>query len=481
VSRPPIGRRTILRAAGAAALLTVTGCAAGGREPFTLGVASGDPTPDGVVLWTRLATDPLAPDGLGGLGGRRTQVEWQVARDDRFAHVVAAGSTWTGPERGHAVHVEVGGLAPGRPYAYRFRAGGAVSPAGRTRTTPPPGALTALTMCVASCAQYEHGFHTAYRRLAEDEPDLIVHLGDYIYEEAPGAYRVPGGSVRLHAGPECRTLADYRQRWAQYHADPDLQAAHAAAPWLAVYDDHEVADDWAGEQPALPDPGFAARRAAGLAAHRENLPLRAAPTLYRRSAWGALATVHLLDTRRYRDPARTSILGPGQERWLTAGLAASGARWDVLAQQVFFSHLAEPARFGNPDSWDGYGASRDRVVDAWSAAGVRNAVVLTGDVHSHWGADVHRRPDDPVVAGTELVTTSISSGGDGTDEQSPLVALNPHVRYQADRRGHLRVRLTPDALRADFRVLPHVSRPGAPVTTGASFTVTDRAPGLHRA
>ncbi|MGE3288987.1 MAG: alkaline phosphatase, partial [Pseudonocardia sp.] len=242
----------------AAALLVLAGCAAG--DPFTLGVASGDPTPDGVLLWTRLATDPLAPDGLGGLGARRTDVQWQLAEDDRFARVVASGTATTGPERGHAVHVEVAGLSAGREYFYRFRAGGALSPAGRTRTTPAPGSLTPLTVCVASCAQYEHGYYTAYRHLAQDAPDLVLHLGDYIYEEAPGAYRVASGSVRLHTGGEARTLADYRVRHAQYRSDPDLQAAHAAAPWLAVYDDHEVADDWAGDRPAVPDPGFAARR-----------------------------------------------------------------------------------------------------------------------------------------------------------------------------------------------------------------------------
>lgn len=455
----------------AAALLTVARCSS---DPFTLGVASGDPTPDGVVLWTRLATDPLAPDGLGGLGGRRTEVQWQLAQDERFARVVATGTATAAPERGHAVHVEVAGLAAGREYFYRFRADGALSPVGRTRTTPAPGSLAPLTACVASCAQYEHGFYTAYRRIAEEAPDLVLHLGDYIYEEAPGAYRAASGSVRRHAGGEARTLADYRVRHAQYHCDPDLQAAHAAAPWLAVYDDHEVADDWAGERPAVPDPDFPARRAAGLQAYRENLPLRPSTTLYRRVAWGALATFHLLDTRRYRTPG--DLLGAAQERWLTDGLAASGARWDVLAQQVFFARLAEPARPGNPDAWDGFPASRDRVADA--LAGVRNAVVLTGDVHSCWAADVRRRWDapSPVVA-SEIVTTSVTSGGDGSEIGSPLLALNPHVRYFADRRGHVLARFTPEQVTAEFRTLPYVSRPGAAVTTTARFAVADGRPG----
>lgn len=465
-----VGRRALL---GAAVLLPLAGCAA--RDPFTLGVASGDPTPDGVVLWTRLATDPLAPDGLGGLGQRHTDVEWQLAADERFARVVAAGTVPTGPERGHAVHVDVAGLAAGREYFYRFRANGALSPAGRTRTTPAAGQSPPLTVCVASCAQYEHGFYTAYRHLAQERPDLVVHLGDYIYEEAPGAYRVASGSVRLHAGPEARTLADYRLRHAQYRSDPDLQAAHAAAPWLAAYDDHEVADDWAGDRPGLPDPDFPARRAAGLRAYYENLPLRASDVLYRRTPWGALATLHLLDTRRHRTPG--DILGPQQERWLADGLAASSARWDVLAQQVFFAPLAEPTRPGNPDAWDGHPASRDRVTDA--LAGVRNAVVLTGDVHSHWVADVHRRPGGPVVA-SELVGTSISSGGDGSDARPALLDLNPHVRYFADRRGYLRVRFTPEEVRADLRTVPYVSRPGAAVATAATFAIADGRPGPVR-
>lgn len=504
----PLQRRTLLRAA----VLAATGCSAGplrgAADPFTLGVASGDPAPDGVVLWTRLAPDPLSPDGLGGLGGRRTDVAWEVAEDERFARVVRSGVAATGPERGHAVHVELRGLGPGREYFYRFRAGGALSPTGRTRTAPEPSATPPLTICVASCAEYEHGWFTAYRRLAEEEPDLVLHLGDYLYEVAPGAYVAPSGNVRAHAGGEARSLADYRLRHAQYRTDPDLRAAHAVAPWLVVWDDHEVADDWAGEVPAVPDTAFRERRAAGLRAYWENMPLREAARpvgpdarLYRRVGWGALATFHLLDTRQYRDdqvcpgcPTDTvrTLTGAAQERWLAEGFAMSTARWEVLGQQVFFAGLdgePGPARGVNPDAWDGYPGSRDRVVDAWTAAGVRNAVVLTGDVHAHWAADVRRRwphppgpdPAAPVV-GTELVTTSITSGGDGSDAvPAAVLAENPHVRFHADRRGYLRARLTPDELRADFRVLPYVSRPGAPVQTRGTFVVTDGTPGAQQA
>jgi alkaline phosphatase D len=513
----------VLRAGLAAgALLALPGCVtpasgrdSGGRgSPFTLGVASGEPAPDGLVLWTRLATDPLAEDGLGGLGTGRHDVEWELATDERFARVEQRGVLSTGPEVGHSVHVELGGLQPGREYHYRFRALGELSPAGRTRTAPAPDASAPLTMCFTSCAQYEHGYFTAYTRIAEEEPDLVLHLGDYLYEEAPGAYALAGGSVRAHAGPETVTLADYRRRHAQYRSDLDLQAAHAVAPWAVVWDDHEVEDDWAGSHRDVPEhpPGpFPPRRAAAFQAYWENMPLRAAQRprgvdlqLYRRLRWGRTATFHLMDTRQYRDdqvcgrnnqdcaertdPAR-SMPGTAQERWLADGLRASTTRWDVLAQQVFFSQMDQtpgPGRGFANDVWDGYPASRDRVVDSWLAAGTRNPIVLTGDIHSHWAADIRRRWDDPTAptVGTELVTSSISAGGDGSEstEQSPrLLAENPHLRFFSNRRGYVRTRFTDTELTADFRVLPYVQRPAAPAETRATFVIEDRRPGLRSA
>jgi alkaline phosphatase D len=515
-------RRTVLRAGLAAgALLALPGCVtsasgrgSGGRgSPFTLGVASGEPAPDGVVLWTRLAIDPLAEDGLGGLGTGRHDVEWELATDERFARVEQRGEVSTGPEVGHSVHVELGGLQPGHEYHYRFRALGELSPAGRTRTAPAPDASAPLTMCFASCAQYEHGYFTAYTRIAEEEPDLVLHLGDYLYEEDPGAYKLPGGSVRQHVGRETVTLADYRRRHAQYRSDTDLQAAHAVAPWVVVWDDHEVEDDWAGftrDVPEYPPGPFPPRRAAAFQAYWENMPLRSAQRpngqnlqLYRRIGWGATATFHMLDTRQYRDdqacgeqldcaartdPAR-SLPGSAQERWLAEGLRGSRTRWDVLGQQVFFAQLdlvPGAGRGFNNDVWDGYPASRDRVVDSWVAAGIRNPVVLTGDIHSHWAADIRRRWDDPEAptVGTELVTSSISAGGDGsetTDTSPGLLAENPHIRFFNNRRGYVRTRFTDTELTADFRVLPHVQRPGAPAETRATFVIEDRRPGLQSA
>ncbi len=520
--RQSMARRSVLVGAAAGlGAVTLAGALPGGAlaqpargrlaDPFTLGVASGDPAPDGFVIWTRLAPDPLADDGMGGMPARGYDVAWEVAEDDRFARIARRGTAAARPDGDHAVHVELGGLPPGREYFYRFSVDGHVSPSGRTRTAPNPGVLgEGLTMCFASCSQYEHGWFTAYRRLAEEEPDLILHLGDYQYEYTKQDYVAPGGNVRDAAGPETVTLANYRQRHAQYKTDPDLQAAHAAAPWLVVWDDHELDNNWADEVPENHQPNFLDRRAAAFQAYYENMPLRRASVprgidllLYRRIDWGRMATFHMMDTRQYRDdqpcgdefntdcaqrtdPAR-SITGAEQEAWLLDGFRRSTSRWDVLGQQVFFSQVdftPGPERGFNPDAWDGYVGNRDRVVAG--LRDVRNAVVLTGDVHAHWAAEVTERFDDPSspAVGTELVATSITSGGDGSEtrEDTPAtLAENPHVKFYNNRRGYVRTRFTAQEMRADFRVVPYVSRPGAPAQTRASFVVPDREPGLNPA
>ncbi len=392
-------------------------------------------------------------------------VDWQVADDERFSRVRASGRTRTGPADGYAVHVEVHGLPAGGTFFYRFGALGSLSRTGTTRTAPPPGAMAPLTIASASCANYEHGFFTAYRH-----------------------------------------------RYALHHADPDLQAAHAAAPWVSVFDDHEVANNWAGAHAETPQRDFLARRAAAFRAWYENTPVRLAqrpqgPSVqcFRRLAWGATATFHLLDTRQYRDvqacgdaypstcaqrsdPGR-SLTGGAQERWLVDGFRTSRARWDVLAQQVFFSQLdlvPGPPRGFNEDSWDGYPVERDRIVEAWQQARVRNVVVLSGDIHTHYVADVHARYGDPTspVVGTELVSSSITSEGDGADHAAKVteaLAENPHIHYGIDRRGYVTARFTPDGMRATVRVVDRVSTPGAPIRTAARFTVADRTPGLRSA
>jgi alkaline phosphatase D len=502
--------------AGATALPGVPALAAARRrtvgDPFTLGVASGDPTPDGVVLWTRLAVDPLAEDGHGGMPSRDLPVQWELATDQRMRNIVRRGTTTARRTSAHAVHVLLHGLEPGREYHYRFRTGAHVSPLGRTRTAPHPRSAVPFTMAVASCAQYEHGWFTAYRRLAQDQPDLVLHLGDYFYEYEARDYVVEGGNVRDHAGPETTTLAGYRQRHAQYKADLDLQTAHAVAPWIPVWDDHELDNNWADEIPEDEQTRteFLARRRAAFQAYYENMPLR--PTskpagidlqLYRRLRWGRLTTFHMLDTRQYRsdqacgdgwdadcaerlDPAR-SITGRRQERWLLDGLAASDSTWDVLGQQVFFAQrdrVAGPGSEFSMDGWDGYKASRDRILRGMRDRAVQNPVVLTGDVHTHWANELKADFDDPgsPTVGVELVTSSITSGQDGADEVNgaeTVLPENPHIKFASNRRGYVRAHVTAREMHVDFRSLLRVSQPGAPAYTQASFTVEAGEPGLQ--
>jgi alkaline phosphatase D len=483
-------------------------------DPFTLGVASGDPDHTGFVIWTRLAQTPLAEDGMGGMPLRTFPVMWQVYADERCRRVVRAGIAEATPQWGHSVHVEVDGLSPDRDYWYRFRTGPYLSPTGRARTTPRPSSFGGpMTMAFVSCAQYEHGYFTSYRRLAEDHPDLVLHLGDYQYEYTRDTYTIPGGNVRDHEGPETETLAGYRQRHAQYKADLDLQAAHAAAPWLVVWDDHELDNNWADEvpeNPAVPQPNFLARREAAFRAYYENMPLRRASIphgidmqLYRRIRWGRLATFHMLDTRQFRDdqgcgdgyddcpeavdPAR-SITGAEQEAWLLDGFRESQAQWDVIGQQVFFAQRdnnAGPAKVTSQDAWDGYVASRQRITRGWVDAGVRNAVVLTGDVHAHWASDLKLDYDDPTgrSVGSELVTSSISTGGDGADSEPgahPYLTINPHLKFYNNQRGYVLTRIERDAMTADFKVLPYVRTPGSEAYTRATFVVEDRVPGVQQ-
>lgn len=521
----PLSRRSFLVAGGlTAGVLAAPGIAqaaprprtAAPGDPFTLGVASGDPAPDGFVLWTRLALDPHADDGLGGMPSKPVQVKWEVAADERFKRIERRGIATARPEAAHSVHVELKGLRHGRDYWYRFRTGNHVSPVGRALTAPRADSFgPALTMAFVSCAQYEHGYFTSYRRLAEDHPDLVLHLGDYQYEYKKGVYVASGGNVRDHDGPETVTLANYRQRHAQYKADTDLQAAHAAAPWLVVFDDHEVENNWAGY---IPEDGsdtptyeaFRARRAAAFQAYYENMPLRRSSIphgpdmqIYRRVRWGRLANFHMLDTRQFRDDQgcgdgykdcpeaadpKRSITGAAQEKWLIDGFRKSTARWDVLGQQVFFAqrdNTAGPVKKTSMDAWDGYVASRDRITKGWVDAGVRNPVVLTGDVHAHWASDLKANYDDPdsATVGSELVCSSISTTGDGADSDpasQPFLAINPHLKFYNNQRGYVLTRIGKEEMKADFRTVASVRTPGSPVSTKATFVIEDRVPGVKQ-
>ncbi|MEX2172883.1 MAG: alkaline phosphatase D family protein [Pirellulaceae bacterium] len=474
--------------------------------PFALGVASGDPWPTGVVLWTRLAPQPLAG---GGMGEEAVEVGWEVAEDEGFTKIVRHGKTTAVPDWAHSVHVEVEGLAPARTYFYRFHAAGEASPIGRTRTTPPADSLPEkLRFAFASCQHYETGYFTPYEHMVKDDLDLVVHLGDYLYEG-----KATQNSVRQHVGPEIESLADYRNRHAQYKTDPALQAAHAAFAWLVTWDDHEFDNNCAGaisEQPNVRSEDFLQRRARAYQAYYEHMPLRRTSLpqgpdmqLYRRIVFGRLAEFFVLDTRQYRsdqpcgdgkkrqcaealDP-RQSLLGDGQEKWLRDGMSRSTGRWNVLAQQVMMARVDRTAGDEiaySMDQWPGYEMNRRRLLKFFDERKISNPVVLAGDIHSNWANDLIADFDelDSKVVATEFVGTSISSGGDGTRQPRDLdrlLAENPFVKFHTAERGYIRCTATPGQWRSDYQAVEYVTRPGAPAITRASFVVEDGKPGLQ--
>ncbi|MEU9602764.1 alkaline phosphatase D family protein [Streptomyces sp. NPDC048109] len=525
-----LGRRRFLTVtAAAAALAFTTNLPARGavaaperaaritKDPFTLGVASGDPLPDSVLLWTRLAPEPFLEDG--GMGTERVTVEWEVALDEYFAGVLFRGTADAHAEYNHSVHVDVKGLTPGTVYYYRFRAGAWLSPAGRTRTAPAAGSATAsLKLAAVACQAYMDGYYTVLRHVAEDDVDVVFHLGDYLYEYAVNS----AGGERHYTdvtlpdvfNRETMTLADYRLRYSLYKTDEDLRAAHARHPFVVAWDDHETENNYAGSIPEndIPPSEFLLRRAAAYRAYWENQPLRAAQLpqgpdarLYRRLQWGTLAQFDILDTRQYRsdqayddrphapgaesdDPART-ITGTAQEQWLLDGWKASTALWNVMPQQVCFSQrkfdvTADAAL--SMDAWDGYRASRDRVVAGAKAAGVDNWLILTGDVHVGYALDVKEDFDDPgsATVGTEVTCTSVASGRDGVEKPANwdlYMRANPHMKFYNGRRGYVRAELGRRATHLDFRTVSAISTPGAAVTTAGSFVTEAGEPGLKPA
>ncbi|MBM3532513.1 MAG: alkaline phosphatase [Alphaproteobacteria bacterium] len=519
-----LSRRGLLKGASASALLAALMPATSrsvwanpvfAAYPFPLGIASGDPLPDGVVIWTRVAPDPL---NGGGMPMRAVPVGWEVAADERFRTVVRKGEALARPELGHSVHVEVGGLEPARPYWYRFRVGQELSPAGRTRTAPAPGASPAmLRFANAGCQRYEDGYFTAFAHLAKENLDFVFHYGDYIYE-----YRernTPLRRAREVRGDETYTVVDYRNRYAIYKLDADLQAAHAAHPFLASYDDHEVDNNWAGAiseedgseafPHAVPPEYFALRKQMALNAWYENMPVRKAQlprgpeiAAYRRLRYGRLAEINILDTRQYRDdqpcndgvktpcPAvdnpNAQILGPDQERWLFDGLARSDVAWNILAQQVPVMRRdlapSDPPQI-SMDKWDAYPAARDRLFRHLETVKVRGLVALAGDVHNAWAGDLKADFRNPasVTLGTEFIAASIATTGDGFDIDElrrTQVERNPHVKYFNNRRGYSVHEATADRMTVNFRAVDYVTRPGAPLVTKASYAVENAKPGV---
>jgi alkaline phosphatase D len=480
--------------------------------PFRLGVASGDPTPNGVSLWTRLAPEPLVAGG--GVPSKDIRVRWEVATDSRFRRVVKSGSASAMPELGHSVHVDVNGLRSGREYFYRFLTGGDESPTGRTKTAPDShDHVDDLAFAFASCQKWDDGFYTAYRHLADEDVDLVVHLGDYIYEYGVGSGGVRDATVPDSFAEECFTLDRYRLQHSLYKTDQDLQEVHRLFPWMVTWDDHEVDNDYSGIFPEFENtsPEFLARRAAAYQAYFENMPVpvsaqpkKGGVQLYRRLKYGDIADFNLLDTRQYRtdnpcgdgeqapcdagfDPAAT-MTGDEQERWLVRGLDRSRARWNVIAQGVLMGQLkhdADGGRFWN-DSWDGWPGQRARLLGRIADAEVRNPVVITGDWHSTFVNDLkadYANPDAPVVA-TEFAGTSISSNGDCIcygPYYGPMIPFNPDIKFfDGDRRGYVRCKLDHDEWRTDLRMVPTVSTRDAPVETFASFVVEDGTPGAQQ-
>lgn len=525
----PHHRRTFL--ALSARLLTLAALASAfpgrtfGRTrsyPFSLGVASGSPRANRVVLWTRILPDPLDSSSAGM---QAYAVQWEIAEDEAFTRIAAQGRATALPELAHSVHVDVSGLRADRWYWYRFMLGDAVSPVGRTRTAPALDAMPAsLRLAFASCQHWEFGEYGAHRHIAAEAPDLVAFLGDYIYERGP--YDLTHPATPRHGTNVCVTLADYRARYAQYKSDPHLQASHCAAPWIVTWDDHEVANDYGNDRDELLDPNFLARRAGAYQAFYEHMPVRlpalpdgpqrfAHMRIYDRYDWGRLARFHVLDDRQYRsyhacprpgrggatsvtshcaerlDPART-LLGFEQETWLDNGLASSRAQWNFLAQQTLMAQASQvpvlhpdDGRFWT-DGWDGYPAARQRLFDSIVRHHPGNPVVLSGDVHSFYAADLKRdfnqpaSPANPVIA-TEFCGTSITSSSRPQSRTDQYVAQNPHIKFgRSDCRGFAMMEVTPGRTKVRFQALDDVHKADSGVTTIARFVVEDGRPGIAR-
>ena len=516
-----ISRRTLLRTGGSAAAgILLLGQAATAKAappfatyPFTLGVASGDPTPNGIVLWTRLAPKPL--EG-GGLPPEVFGVRYELAADENFTQIVRRGALGALPQEAHTVHVEVGGLQPDTWYWYRFKWGPLESPIGRTRTAPAAGSLPAdpLRFAYVSCQNYVHGFYTAYADLAQQDVDLVVHLGDYIYE---GSGTGREANVRRHVPEaELMSLADYRTRHAQYRTDTNLQEAHARFPFLMTWDDHEFVNNYADLviNAETPIEEARLRRAAAYLAYWEHAPLSRLRkpvaedmSLYRRMHWGRLTTFHVIDTRQYRDdqirqctqperleqngfycpgqvdPNRT-ILGAEQRDWLLKGLAETPREgWNVLANQVGFAPQDDLEGINRRrffvDPWDGYVMDRQAVLDV--AKGLGNLVVITGDKHQNSVRNVPQSYLDirGTAAATEFVGTSISSEGDAVGTPA-LPADNPHILWENFNRGYVRVEVDPQHWTTEFRRVDTVTAEQSPASTLATWMVDHGKPGAYR-
>jgi alkaline phosphatase D len=485
-------------------------------SPFTLGVASGSPSPDGFVLWTRLAPLPLASDGRGGMSGA-VDIRYEIATDPQMRTIVRAGETTADPVYAHAVHLEVGGLRPDRPYWYRFVAKGHASAVGRARTTPAPGApASGLRFVFASCSHWESGWFSAYRHMAHETPDLVLFLGDYIYEYSHRGERAANLVRRHEREADAISLADYRNRYALYRTDPDLQALHAVAPCLATWDDHEVHNDYANrwsQDFGVSEREFLRRRAAAYRAFYEHMPLRrsARPRgpdmrIFGQTRYGDLAAFNVLDGRQHRSPQpcptpksrrghvdncadlldpNRSMLGPPQEAWLQDRFRRSGTRWTIMAQNLLVARLEQAAPNGDlghfTDGWDGYQANRTRMLDGLAASGARNPVFLAGDIHSSWANDLKadfRNPNSGTIA-SEFVAPGVTADSPRAAAFKDVQVRNPHIRFvDLKAHGYVSVDLKPSHMETAFRAISDRRDQLATVSTLRRFVVEDGRAGL---
>ena len=489
-------------------------------DPFSLGVASGAPRPDGFVLWTRLAPDPLSanPETPGGMTGSDVAVDYEIATDEGMRDVVRRGTAAAEAAFAWSVHADVTGLQPGRSYWYRFLSGDATSRVGRAMTSIPAGApVDRLRFGFVSCANFERGYFSAYRHLADENPDMVLYLGDYFYEYV----EQNRPTVRTHSdGIEAATLPTYRNRYAQYRTDPDLQRLHAVAPSLVTWDDHEVSNDYAdkwsqfNDEPEL----FLRRRAAAYQAFYEHMPVRPILSrpdgpvmrIYDRFTFGSLLEVSMIDGRQYRSreacyappnrlrghvetdancPERRAdgrtMLGFAQEQWLGLGLARAKATWNVIAQGTLMAQLREKLPDGNigfwTDDWNGYPASRQRLLARIAQTKVPNPVVIGGDIHSFFANDLHLDFDDPnsPVVATEFVGTSITSDGPPYDMFTGFLPDNPHIRFfESRKRGYVSVNVDAKQMTTRMRVISDVADARATVSTLKTFAVENGRPGV---
>jgi alkaline phosphatase D len=472
---------------------------------FALGIASGQPQPSGMVLWTRITGSDL-PD--------QVEVTWELARDEAFKQIAARGVETAQGAWAHSVHAEPSGLESGRRYWYRFTALGQQSPAGRTATSPSPttaaDAKATLNFAIASCQRWDAGHFAAWRHMAQEDLDVIMFLGDYIYE-----YSSRPDAIRRHEGTVATTLDSYRARYATYKSDPALQAAHASAPWLLVWDDHEVDNDYANLQGQDLQANFERRRAAAYQAYWEHMPFpkSARPRgadmrITGRLDWGSLARIHLLDDRQYRDPQacpkagrggattvmqkacaeltdpQRTLLGTEQEQWLAKGWDSTRP-WNLVAQQTLMARFSwrDPSNGGGQywtDGWDGYAASRNRLLGTVADKKLKGVVVLGGDVHSNYVADLKANFDDdksPIVA-TEFCGTSITSTALPQDRIDAARQFNPHVHYgRGDQRGYMRFNVNPQQLQVQLRVVDDALNINSNISTAAQFRVEAAKPG----